>query len=109
MPGFVPNKHEKETDDHFRYYGLWALVTTDNQTTYVGKVNEITTKSMFLLPIQIIDYNKEGPFFRIKETGESQLIDRIKITGIRGTSRESTQNFCNYMNKKQKENLNNLK
>jgi hypothetical protein len=90
---------ERENKDLKDFLGDWGLITT-NASTYSGKIIEINSDNIALLPYYKISYNEEGiEEYEIVYEGLPLFCNRNGMVVIRPTSEEETINFCKNKNK----------
>ena len=98
MVGFKDNGHDSKTrlDD---YLDSWVRFSKHNDVI-IGYLKGIDNNEVALQPYTKMDYTDKGQRIYMIEKDDSIQIPRNIIGPYEGSSEQSAENFCKYMNKK---------
>lgn len=97
--GFYDEEKEEFNLEDFK--DKWILIVSRHASDLSGKIIFLDNKNIGLLPYLKVDYKKKGiGYYKIETEGLPHLMYRQDIVRCRETSEESTQEFCNYSNRK---------
>ena len=99
--GFVSKEKEREIDIE-NYESLWVIIERINGSSVTGRLEKVFKDRVLLMPYQTVNFLNGQQRYEIARDGLPYLIERIDLSGIKQTSEENVQGFCDYSNNQYK-------
>lgn len=94
---------EREDNIDIDSYGkLWVIIDIRNSVSIAGRLERVFKDRLLLMPYQTVTFCGGRQKYEVVRTGLPYLIERIDLCGIKQTSEENIQGYCNYNNKQAK-------